>query len=104
MAKRIIDYECNEAFLIAQNNVDPNAEIKALALDSRRFALYGLEQQHKRVAKICNVYKTNQNRIAQLGRSLLNLRIKQTLSAKRPLTSQSAHLYPDSQQPYEERA
>jgi hypothetical protein len=70
LAKLILDYERNEAFLIAPSNVDPNAEIKALALYSRRFALYGLQQQHERVAKICNFYKTNPNRISQLGRSL----------------------------------
>lgn len=35
---------------------------------------------------------------------LLNPHIKQTLSAKLPLTSLSAHLSPDSQRPYEGRA
>ncbi len=39
MAKRIIDYERNEAFLISERDVDPNAEVKARSMDPHRFAL-----------------------------------------------------------------
>ncbi len=46
LAKHIIDYERNEAFLISQRDVDPNAEVRAWAMDPHRLALYGLVQQH----------------------------------------------------------
>ena len=39
LAKRIIDYERNEAFLISQSDVDPNAEVRAWAIDPHRFSL-----------------------------------------------------------------
>ncbi len=47
LAKRIIDYERNEAFLISQRDVGPNAEVRAWAMDPHRFALFGLVQQHE---------------------------------------------------------
>ena len=52
LAKRIIDYERNEAFVISQRDVDPNAEVRAWAMDPHRFALYGLVQQHENKERV----------------------------------------------------
>lgn len=47
LAKRIIDYERNEIFLILKSDADPNAEVKAWENDPHRFAFYELLNQHK---------------------------------------------------------
>lgn len=59
LAKRIIDYERNEAFLISQRDVDPNAEIRAWAMDPHRFALYGLVQQHENKERVPVTFTTS---------------------------------------------
>jgi hypothetical protein len=58
LAKRIIDYERNEAFLISQRDVDPNAEVRAWAMDPHRFALYGLVQQHENKERVPVTFTT----------------------------------------------
>ena len=58
LAKRIIDYERNEAFLIKQSEVDVNAEIKEWALDPHRFALNGLVQQHENKERVPVTFTT----------------------------------------------
>jgi len=58
LAKRIIDYERNEAFLIAQRDVDPNAEVRAWAMDPHRLALYGLVQQHENKERVPVTFTT----------------------------------------------
>jgi hypothetical protein len=59
MAKRIIDYERNEAFLIPQRDVDPNAEVKAWAMDPHRFVLYCLVQQHENKERVPVTFTTS---------------------------------------------
>ncbi len=59
LAKRIIDYERNEAFLISQRDVDPNAEIMAWAMDPHRFALFGLVQQHENKERVPVTFTTS---------------------------------------------
>ncbi len=61
-AKRIIDYERNEAFLIKQSEVDVNAEIKEWALDPHRFALYGLVQQLENKERVPVTFTTPNKR------------------------------------------
>jgi hypothetical protein len=58
LAKRIIDYERNEAFLISQRDVDTNAEVRAWAIDPYRFALYGLVQQHENKERVPVTFTT----------------------------------------------
>ncbi len=62
LAKRIIDYERNEAFLIKQSEVDVNAEIKEWALDPHRFALYGLVQQLENKERVPVTFTTPNKR------------------------------------------
>ncbi len=59
LAKRIIDYGRNEAFLISQRDVDPNAEVRAWAMDPHRFALYGLVQQHENKERVPVTFTTS---------------------------------------------
>lgn len=59
LAKRIIDYERNEAFLISQRDVDPYAEVRAWAMDPHRFALYGLVQQHENKERVPVTFTTS---------------------------------------------
>jgi len=58
LARRIIDYERNEAFSINQNALDVNAEIKDWAMDPHRFALYGLVQQHENKERVPVTFTT----------------------------------------------
>ena len=58
LAKCIIDYERNEAFLIKQIEVDVNAEINNWAMDPHRFALYGLVQQHQNKERVAVTFTT----------------------------------------------
>jgi hypothetical protein len=62
LARRIIDYERNEAFLIKQSAVDVNAEIKDWAMDSHRFALNGLVQQHQNKERVPVTFTTPNKR------------------------------------------
>jgi hypothetical protein len=62
LAKRIIDYERNEAFLIKQSEVDVNAEIKDWVMDPHRFALYGLVQQHENKERVPVTFTTSNKR------------------------------------------
>lgn len=62
LAKRIIDYERNEAFLIKQSEVDVNAEIKDWAMDPHRFALNGLVQQHENKERVPVTFTTPNKR------------------------------------------
>lgn len=62
LAKRIIDFERNEAFLIKQSEVDVNAEIKEWAMDPHRFALYGLVQQHENKERVPVTFTTPNKR------------------------------------------
>ena len=62
LAKRIIDYERNEAFLIKHSEVDVNAEIKEWAFDPHRFALYGLVQQHENKERVPVTFTTPNKR------------------------------------------
>ena len=62
LAKRIIDYERNEAFLIKQSEFDVNAEIKDWAMDPHRFALYGLVQQHENKERVPVTFTTPNKR------------------------------------------
>ncbi len=59
LAKRIIDYERNEAFLISQSDVNPNAEVRAWAMDPHRFALYGPVQQHENKDRVPVTFTTS---------------------------------------------
>lgn len=61
-AKRIIDYERNEAFLIKQSEVDVNAEIKDWVMDPHRFALYGLVQQQENKERVPVTFTTPNKR------------------------------------------
>ena len=58
LAKCIIDYERNEAFLIKQIEMDVNAEINDWAMDPHRFALYGLVQQHQNKERVTVTFTT----------------------------------------------
>lgn len=62
LARRIIDYERNEAFLIKQSEVDVNAEIKDWAMDPHRFALYGPVQQHENKERVPVTFTTPNKR------------------------------------------
>lgn len=62
LARRIIDYERNEAFLIKQSELDINAEIKDWAMDPHRFALNGLVQQHQNKERVPVTFTTPNNR------------------------------------------
>ena len=62
LARRIIDYERNEAFLINQSAVDVNAEIKGWAMDPHRFALNGLVQQHQNKERVPVTFTTSNKR------------------------------------------
>jgi hypothetical protein len=59
LAKRIIDYERNEVFLISQRDVDPNAEVRAWAMDPHRFALVGQVQLHENIARVPVTFTTS---------------------------------------------
>jgi len=62
LARRIIDYERNEAFLIKQSELDVNAEIKDWAMDPHRFALNGLVQQHQNKERVSVTFTTPNKR------------------------------------------
>jgi len=59
LAKRIIDYKRNEAFLISQRDVDPNAEVRDWAMDPHRLALYGLVQKHENKERVPVTFTTS---------------------------------------------
>lgn len=59
LAKRIIDYERNEAFLISQRDVDPNAQVRAWAMDPHRLALNGLVEQHENKERVPVTFTTS---------------------------------------------
>ena len=62
LARRIIDYERNEAFLIKQSALDMNSEIKDWAMDPNRFALNGLFQQHQNKERVTVTFTTSNKR------------------------------------------
>ena len=62
LARRIIDYERNEAFLIKQSELDVNAEIKGWAMDPHRFALNALVQQHQNKERVPITFTTPNKR------------------------------------------
>lgn len=91
LAKRIIDYERNETFLILQSEVDPNADVNAWGKDPLRFAIYELLNQHKNKKPVSvtfttsNLHPKGQERTDEIKylKDLLKLFQKSALSRSR---------------------
>ncbi len=59
LAKRIIDYERNEAFLMSQRELDFHEEVHAWALSPQRMALAGLSHSHQNKERVEVTFTTS---------------------------------------------
>lgn len=59
LAKRIIDYERNEAFLMSQSGLNFHDEVKAWAQSPQRMALSGLSQSHQNKERVEVTFTTS---------------------------------------------